>query len=81
MINLGSKTGAEGRKFNIYRPLVNMSKIDIIKLGHSLGVNYLQTVSCYQANSDGKACGMCESCLFRKKAFEENKLVDETLYI
>ena len=81
MINLGSKTGAEGRKFNIYRPLVNMSKIDIIKLGHSLGVNYLQTVSCYQATSDGKACGVCESCLFRKKAFEENKLVDETLYI
>ena len=81
MINLGSKTGAEGGKFNIYRPLVNMSKIDIVKLGHSLGVNYLQTVSCYQATSDGKACGVCESCLFRKKAFEENELVDETLYI
>ena len=81
MINLGSKTGAEGGRFNIYRPLVNMSKIDIVKLGHSLGVNYLQTVSCYQATSDGKACGVCESCLFRKKAFEENELVDETLYI
>lgn len=81
MINLGSKTGSEGGKFNIFRPLVNMSKIDIIKLGHLLGVNYLKTVSCYQATHDGKACGLCESCLFRKKAFEENGLDDETLYV
>jgi 7-cyano-7-deazaguanine synthase len=58
-----------------------MKKNDIIKLGHSLGLNYLQTVSCYQATADGKACGICESCLFRKKAFEENELADETLYI
>ena len=81
MINLGSKTGSEGRKFNIFRPLVDMSKIDIIKLGHSLGVNYKKTVSCYQATQEGKACGLCESCTFRKKAFLDNDLVDETIYI
>jgi 7-cyano-7-deazaguanine synthase len=81
MVNLGSKSGVEGNKLIIHRPLVAMKKNDIIKLGHSLGLNYLQTVSCYQATADGKACGICESCLFRKKAFEENELADETLYI
>ena len=81
MINLGSKTGSEGKIFNIHRPLVEMSKIEIIKLGHSLGLDYRNTISCYQASKDGKACGLCESCIFRKKAFVENNLVDETIYI
>jgi|TARA_B110000967_G_C18744830_1_gene489680 7-cyano-7-deazaguanine synthase len=81
MINLGSKTGAEGGKFNIFRPLINMKKIDIIKLGHTLNLNYSRTVSCYQATADGKACGVCESCLFRKRAFIDNDLNDETIYI
>ena len=81
MINLGSKTGSEGGKINIFRPLVNMSKVDIIKLGHSLGLNYLNTISCYQATENGKACGLCESCIFRKNAFLNNGLEDETIYI
>ena len=81
MINLGSKTGSEGGKFNIFRPLVNMSKINIIKLGHNLGLDYTKTVSCYQATTDGKACGQCESCIFRKDAFTKNNLKDETIYI
>ena len=81
MINLGSKTGSEGRKFNIFRPLVDMSKIDIIRLGHSLGINYKKTVSCYQATQEGKACGLCESCIFRQNAFLNNDLEDETIYI
>lgn len=81
MINLGSKTGSEGGKINILRPLVNMSKIDIIKLGHSLGLNYSNTISCYQATENGKACGLCESCIFRKSAFLNNGLEDETIYI
>ena len=81
MINLGSKTGSEGRKLNIFRPLVDMSKIDIIRLGHSLGLNYKKTVSCYQATKEGKACGLCESCVFRKNAFLNNDLDDETIYI
>ena len=81
MINLGSRTGSEGGKFNIFRPLVNMSKINIIKLGHNLGLDYTKTVSCYQATTDGKACGQCESCIFRKDAFTKNNLKDETISI
>lgn len=81
MINLGSKTGSCGNKFNIFRPLVDMSKIDIIRLGHSLGLDYTKTISCYQATIDGKACGICESCKFRKSAFIDNNLRDETIYI
>ena len=69
MINLGSKTGSEGGQFNIHRPLINMKKTEIISTGKSLGLDYRKTISCYQATSDGKACGVCESCLFRKKCF------------
>ena len=58
-----------------------MRKIDIIKLGHTLKLDYSRTVSCYQATEDGKACGLCESCLFRKRAFIDNGLNDETIYI
>lgn len=81
MINLGSKTGSEGNMFKIHRPLVDMSKIEIIRLGHSLGLDYTNTISCYQATTDGKACGLCESCIFRKNAFIGNNLPDETIYI
>ena len=81
MINLGSKTGDEGDNFNIHRPLINLKKTEIISLGKSLGLNYKKTVSCYQATPDGKACGICESCLFRKNAFLENGMEDETIYI
>ena len=81
MINLGSKTGSDGGKFNIHRPLINMKKTEIIKHGKSLGINYKKTISCYQATHDGKACGICESCLFRKNAFIELGLEDETIYI
>ena len=81
MINLGSKTGSEGGKFNIHRPLINMKKTEIISTGKSLGLDYRKTISCYQATSDGKACGVCESCLFRKNAFLELGLEDETIYV
>ena len=71
MINLGSKTGVEGGSLKIHRPLVSMSKAQIVKLGHSLGVDYKKTISCYQATDNGKACGKCESCELRKKGFFE----------
>lgn len=80
MINLGSKTGVEGGSLKIHRPLVSMSKAQIVKLGHSLGIDYKKTISCYQATDNGKACGKCESCELRKKGFFENGLPDETLY-
>ena len=57
------------------------AKIDIIKTGKNLGLDYKKTISCYQATSDGKACGNCESCEFRKNAFIDNGLDDETVYI
>jgi len=81
MINLGSKTGSEGGQFNIHRPLINLKKTEIISTGKSLGLDYRKTISCYQATSDGKACGVCESCLFRKNAFLELGLEDETIYV
>ena len=81
MINLGSKTGSEGGQFNIHRPLINMKKTEIISIGKSLGLDYRKTISCYQATSEGKACGVCESCLFRKNAFLELGLEDETIYV
>ena len=81
MINLGSKTGSEGDQFNIHRPLINMKKTEIISTGKSLGLDYRKTISCYQATPDGKACGVCESCLFRKNAFLELGLEDETIYV
>lgn len=81
MINLGSKTGSEGGQFNIHRPLIDMKKTEIITIGKSLGLDYRKTISCYQATSDGKACGVCESCLFRKNAFLELGLEDETIYV
>ncbi len=81
MINLVSKTVVEGGSLKIHRPLISMSKAQIVKLGHSLGVDYKKTISCYQATDNGKACGKCESCELRKKGFFENGLPDETLYI
>ena len=80
-VNLGSKSGDEYNKINIYRPLVNMKKIDIIRLGQSLGIDYTKTVSCYQATIDGKACGFCDSCKLRRNAFVDNNIPDQTLYI
>ena len=58
-----------------------MKKTEIISTGKSLGLDYRKTISCYQATSDGKACGVCESCLFRKNAFLELGLEDETIYV
>lgn len=80
MLNAGTKTGVEDSGFKIHTPLINMKKTDIIKLGHSIGVNYYHSVSCYQALDTGEACGNCESCEYRKNAFIEAGLEDETKY-
>jgi 7-cyano-7-deazaguanine synthase len=70
MINLGTKAGVDGDKLNIYTPLIDMSKSEIIKYGYSLGVDYSQTVSCYQLDDKGRACGICDSCKFRKEGLD-----------
>lgn len=80
MANLATRAGVEGRELKIATPLINMSKADIIRTGHALGVNYSTTVSCYQADAQGRACGKCDSCRFRRKGFEEAGMPDPTHY-
>ena len=62
-------------------PLLYLSKADTVKLGKSLDVDYSMTVSCYQANKDGEACGKCDSCYLRKKGFQDADIQDPTRYI
>ncbi|MHB1678045.1 MAG: 7-cyano-7-deazaguanine synthase QueC [Sulfuriferula sp.] len=80
MANLATKAGIEGKKLHIHAPLVNLSKAEIIQLGMSLGVDYAMTVSCYQADSTGRACGLCDSCRLRRQGFEQAGIVDPTRY-
>lgn len=80
MANLATRAALEGAPVRIETPLIMMSKAEIIALGTSLGVDYAQTVSCYQADANGRACGRCDSCRFRKKGFLESGLQDPTRY-
>ncbi len=81
MANLATKAGVEGEKLSIHAPLIHLTKAQIAKLGTSLGVDYSLTVSCYQADSGGRACGRCDSCRLRKKGFDEAGLPVPTRYI
>jgi len=78
--NLGTKIGVEGRKIEIHTPLISLSKAEIIKKGIGLGVDYSLTHSCYDPDDKGRACGRCDSCLLRKKGFEEVGIKDPTVY-
>ena len=80
MANLATKAGVEGHRLTIHTPLIDKSKAEIIRLGNQLGVDYAQTVSCYQANAQGEACGNCDSCQLRQKGFEEVGISDPTRY-
>ena len=75
LINKSTKKGLEGSKFKINAPLINLSKKDIIKLGHKNGVDFSMTSSCYSPKLK-KNCGVCDSCLLRKQGFEEAGLRD-----
>ncbi len=81
MANLATKAGVEAQAITIKAPLMYLSKAETIQKGHALGVNYAHTVSCYQANEVGAACGRCDSCMLRKKGFKDANLPDETRYI
>ncbi len=81
MANLATKAGVEGHTLTIEAPLMYLSKEDIIKLGTDLGVDYSMTVTCYNANERGEACGYCDSCGFRKKGFDEAGISDPTHYV
>ena len=80
MANLATKAAVEGQRLNIHAPLVDLSKADIIRRGLSLGVDYGLTVSCYQADDDGRACGVCDSCRLRRAGFEQAGVADPTRY-
>ena len=78
--NLATREGVQGRAFRIQAPLQSLSKADIIQLGTQLGVDYALTVSCYQADSEGRACGVCDSCQLRKQGFLNAEMNDPTRY-
>ncbi len=80
MANLATKAGVEGDGFSIHAPLVNLTKAEIIREGIRLGVDYGATVSCYQADSSGMACGVCDSCRLRTQGFRDAGVPDPTRY-
>ena len=80
MANLATKAGVEGQGFTIQAPLQNLSKADIVKAGVALGVDYSLTVSCYQADSQGRACRKCDSCRLRAEGFAAAGVADPTRY-
>jgi 7-cyano-7-deazaguanine synthase len=80
MANLATKRAVEGQALLLEAPLIYLSKAETIKLGVKLGVDYSLTVTCYQADEQGRACGRCDSCTYRKKGFSEADIPDPTLY-
>jgi 7-cyano-7-deazaguanine synthase len=81
MANLATKLGVEGNKVNINAPLINMSKAEIVAKGLELGVDYSQTISCYDPTPSAVSCGKCHACLVRLEAFETNGQVDRIQYV
>jgi 7-cyano-7-deazaguanine synthase len=80
MADLATKAGIEGRGVKLETPLIDLTKVEIIQLGNELGVDYSKTVSCYQADNYGRACGECDSCKIRSAAFAKADVQDPTLY-
>ena len=80
LANLATKAGVEGAGFRVHAPLLRMSKADIVREGLRLGVDFSQTVSCYQADAEGRACGHCDACRLRAEGFATAGVVDPTRY-
>jgi 7-cyano-7-deazaguanine synthase len=81
LANVATKAGVEGAGLRIHAPLMKMSKADIAREGRRLGVDFSATVSCYQADDDGRACGHCDACRLRAQGFREAGLPDPTRYV
>jgi 7-cyano-7-deazaguanine synthase len=81
LARLATKAGVEGAEFRIHTPLILLSKADIIRRGTALGVDYGLTVSCYSADSEGRACGVCDACRLRAAGFAAAGIPDATRYI
>ena len=80
MARLATKAGVEGNGVTIHAPLMDLTKAQTVELGTSLGLDYGLTVSCYEADGQGRACGHCDSCLLRSRGFREAQMVDPTVY-
>ena len=81
LANLATKAGVEEGGLRVQAPLMAMTKADIVREGVRLGVDFSQTVSCYQADAEGRACGHCDACLLRAQGFNEAGIADNTRYI
>ena len=81
LANLATKAGVEGSHFRVHAPLMQMSKADIVHEGLRLGVDFAQTVSCYQADAEGRACAHCDACRLRAQGFAEAGVADPTRYV
>ncbi|HEX7369389.1 MAG TPA: 7-cyano-7-deazaguanine synthase QueC [Rhodanobacteraceae bacterium] len=81
LANLATKAGVEGHGFRVHAPLIDMSKADIVREGVRLGVDFAQTVSCYRADSEGRACGHCDACVLRAHGFADAGVADPTDYV
>jgi 7-cyano-7-deazaguanine synthase len=80
LANLATKAAVEGRRLRLHTPIIELSKADIIRRGTALGVDFALTVSCYQADAGGRACGVCDSCRLRRAGFEGAGVADPTHY-
>ena len=80
LANLATKRAVEGQRVQVHAPLIQLTKAEIIRRGIDLGVDYGHTVSCYQADEEGRACGLCDSCRLRRRGFEEAGIEDPTRY-
>ena len=80
MANLATRNGVTGEPFKIVTPLIDLTKAEIIETGHKLGLDYSLTVSCYQSDEEGRACGRCDSCRLRAKGFADAGVPDPTRY-
>ena len=81
LADVATKRAVEGRPIRLETPLIDLTKAEIIRLGVGLGVDYSRTVSCYQADAEGRACGNCDSCRFRRMGFESLGMPDPTRYV
>lgn len=80
LANLATKVGVEGGQIEVHTPLIDLAKAEIIRRGVELGVDYAATVSCYQPNGSGEACGVCDSCRIRREGFRAAGVADTTRY-
>ena len=80
LANLATRAAVEGARLTLHTPIIDLAKADIIRRGVALGVDYAMTVSCYQADDEGRACGVCDACRLRKAGFESAAVADPTRY-